>query len=166
MSDERIIVAVSGGFDPIHIGHVRMFREAAALGHELVVILNNDNWLTKKKGFVFMHQEERKEIIEAIEGVSRVVLTKHEPGCEDMSVCHILREVRPHVFANGGDRKEDNTPESLLCEELGIKSVYSVGRGGKIQSSSWLTAPDRETRNCFCGSGMLFPECHGRAGKE
>ena len=68
-NSSKIIVAVSGGFDPVHIGHVRMFKEAKALGDRLVVILNNDNWLIKKKGFVFMPQEERKEIIEAIKCV-------------------------------------------------------------------------------------------------
>ena len=61
-----VVVAVSGGFDPIHIGHVRMFERAKALGDELVVILNNDNWLKKKKGFAFMPEKERKEVIEAL----------------------------------------------------------------------------------------------------
>ena len=69
MTNKKII-AVSGGFDPIHVGHVRMIQEAASLGDELVVILNNDHWLMKKKGYVFMPQDQRKEIIEAIAGVS------------------------------------------------------------------------------------------------
>jgi len=162
MPNERIVVAVSGGFDPIHIGHVRMIREAAALGDELVVILNNDNWLRKKKGYAFMREQERKEIIESIQGVARVVLTSHAPDCEDMSVCETLREIRPHVFANGGDRKPGNVPEDAVCEELGIKMEYGVGRGGKVQSSSWLTAEDRDTRECFCGSGKRYAECHGK----
>ena len=162
MEPERIVVAVSGGFDPIHIGHVRMLREAAALGDELVVILNNDNWLRKKKGYAFMNEQERKEIIESIQGVARVVLTSHTPDCDDMSVCEDLRQVRPHVFANGGDRKPGNVPEDAVCEELGIKMAYGVGRGGKVQSSSWLTAEDRDTRACFCGSGLRYVECHGK----
>lgn len=156
------IIAVSGGFDPIHIGHVRMIREAAALGDELVVILNNDNWLMKKKGFVFMPQDQRKEIIEAIAGVHRVVLTNHESDCTDMSVCEALKDVQPHVFANGGDRFADNIPEAVLARELGMELVFNVGQGGKVQSSSWLAAADRETRTCFCGSGMKYIECHGR----
>jgi cytidyltransferase-like protein len=98
------LVAVSGGFDPIHIGHVRMIREARALGDELVVILNNDNWLMAKKGFVFMPEAERQEIIEALEGVSKVVLTKHVENDPDRSVCEALREIHPDIFANGGDR--------------------------------------------------------------
>lgn len=138
------LVAVSGGFDPIHIGHVRMIREARALGDELVVILNNDNWLMAKKGFAFMPEEERKEIIEALEGVSRVVLTKHKENDPDRSVCESLREVHPDIFANGGDRFADNIPEAILAKELGIELVFGVGRGGKVQSSSWLTAKIRE----------------------
>jgi len=156
------IIAVSGGFDPIHVGHVRMIQEAAALGDELIVILNNDNWLMKKKGHVFMPQEQRKEIIEAIAGVNRVVLTKHESDCEDMSVCETLREIHPHVFANGGDRFADNIPEAVLARELGIETVFQIGHGGKVQSSSWLTAEDREVKECFCGSGNLYIACHGK----
>ncbi|HUY05254.1 MAG TPA: adenylyltransferase/cytidyltransferase family protein [Candidatus Paceibacterota bacterium] len=135
-----IIVAVSGGFDPVHIGHVRMFQEAKKLGDELVVILNNDHWLTDKKGAPFMPEEERREIIEAIAGVDRVIVTDHTPGDPDRSVCRALRGITPHIFANGGDRKPDGdpVPEVDLCDELGIKVVYNVGAGGKVQSSSWL----------------------------
>lgn len=163
------IVCVSGGFDPIHVGHVRMILEAAALGDELVVIINNDNWLMKKKGFVFMPQDQRREIIEAIKGVTRVVFTSHEADFEDRSVCRELREIRPAIFAQGGDRdlkdaldpKSSQNPEARLCEELGIEIVYGVGRGGKVQSSSWLTAEDRAERECFCKSGKKYVECHG-----
>lgn len=162
MSQPRI-VAVSGGFDPIHVGHIRYIQEGKKLGDELVVILNNDNWLRKKKGFVFMPQEQRKEIIEAIAGVDRVVITDHEPDCTDMSVCAALRSIRPHVFGNGGDRFADNIPEALVCCELGIETVFNIGQGGKVQSSSWLTAPDRHERECFCGSGEKYVACHGKA---
>lgn len=157
------LVAVSGGFDPIHIGHVRMIREARALGDELIIILNNDNWLMKKKGFVFMPEEERKEIIEALEGVSRVVLTKHIENDPDKSVCGALREIHPDIFANGGDRFADNIPEAVLARELGIECVFGVGRGGKVQSSSWLTAKDRDTKVCFCGSNMRYLDCHSKS---
>lgn len=160
MSEQKI-VAVSGGFDPIHIGHVRMIREARALGDFLVVILNNDHWLMHKKGCVFMPEAERKEILEALEGVGQVVLTKHKPHDSDRSVCEALREIRPTIFANGGDRFADNIPEAILAKELGIELVFGVGRGGKVQSSSWLTAPDRETKMCFCGSNALYRLCHG-----
>ena len=131
-------VAVSGGFDPIHVGHVRMFQDAKKLGDKLVVILNNDNWLKKKKGYVFMPENERKEIIEALDSVDEVFITEHEPGPEDMSVCDALRKIRPHIFANGGDRKLNNIPEVPVCEEIGCEMIFNVGRGGKIQSSSQL----------------------------
>lgn len=136
------VVAVSGGFDPLHIGHVRMFKEAKALGDELVVILNNDNWLADKKGKPFMPGVEREEIIQAIRWVDHVVLTDHVPGDSDRSVCRALRSIKPDIFANGGDRHPDGDPipEVYLCKELGIKMVYNVGEGGKVQSSSWLVA--------------------------
>ncbi|MBI5793509.1 adenylyltransferase/cytidyltransferase family protein [Candidatus Uhrbacteria bacterium] len=155
------IVAVSGGFDPIHIGHVRMILEAKKLGNELVVILNNDNWLKKKKGHAFMPEDQRREILEAIKGVDRVVLTKHVPDDDDRSVCESLREIHPDIFANGGDRKPDGDPipEVVVCEELGIEMIYNVGQGGKMQSSSWLTAQDRDDRACFCNSGKKYMEC-------
>ncbi|PJA45914.1 hypothetical protein CO174_01285 [Candidatus Uhrbacteria bacterium CG_4_9_14_3_um_filter_50_9] len=156
------IIAVSGGFDPIHVGHIRMIQEAAALGDELVVIMNNDNWLRKKKGHAFMPEDQRKEILEAIAGVTHVYVTTHEPDCEDMSVCDALREIQPHVFANGGDRFADNIPEAVLAKELGIETVFQVGRGGKVQSSSWLTAEDRNERECFCASGKKYINCHGK----
>ncbi|MFA6519958.1 MAG: adenylyltransferase/cytidyltransferase family protein [Candidatus Paceibacterota bacterium] len=137
-----VVVAVSGGFDPIHIGHVRMFKEAKKLGDELVVILNNDDWLVNKKGFVFMHEVERKEIIEAIRGVDRVILSDHTLDDPDRSVNRMLRELKPDIFANGGDRHPDDdpVPEVTLCDKLGIKLVYNLGEGGKVQSSSWLIA--------------------------
>ena len=133
-------VAVSGGFDPLHIGHVRMFKEALKYGDKLVVIVNNDNWLTDKKGFVFMSQKERGELIQSFPFVHRVVFTGHKPGdyYTDKSVVRELRKVRPDVFANGGDRFADNIPEFVVCKELGIKMRFNVGRGGKVQSSSWM----------------------------
>ena len=137
---KKTVVAVSGGFDPVHIGHVRMFNEAKQLGDELVVILNNDNWLRKKKGFVFMKEQERKEIIEGFKSVDRVIITRHEADTSDVSICESLKELRPHIFVNGGDRKPDGdpVPEVAACKTLGIKMVYNIGRGGKIQSSSWM----------------------------
>lgn len=137
---KKIVVAVSGGFDPIHIGHIRLFKEAKKLGDELVVILNNDNWLEKKKGAPFMPQNERKEVINALETVDRVVLTRHKKDSSDMSVCADLKRLRPDIYANGGDRFRSNVPEVETCEKIGCKMVFGVGRGGKIQSSSWLLA--------------------------
>ncbi len=135
---KKIVVTVSGGFDPVHIGHVRMFNEAKNLGHKLVVILNNDNWLTKKKGYAFMPEHERKELIEAFEAVDEVVITGHGKDPLDMSVCRELELIKPHIFVNGGDRTKKNIPEIPICEKIGCKMVFSVGTGGKVQSSSWL----------------------------
>ncbi|MDP3710679.1 MAG: adenylyltransferase/cytidyltransferase family protein [bacterium] len=137
-NNKKIVVAVSGGFDPIHIGHVRLFREAKKLGDKLIVILNNDNWLIKKKGYVFMSQEERKELLKALSVVDEVILTSHDPNSSDMSVCRELKKIKPDVFANGGDRKLDNIPEVTICKQIGCKMVFGLGRGGKVQSSSWL----------------------------
>ena len=157
----KIIVAVSGGWDPIHIGHIRLFQEARKLGDELVVILNNDNWLMKKKGYVFMEEEERKEILEALEAVDRVIITDHSQDPEDMSVCKELRELHPNIFANGGDRKEDNVPEVAVCNEIGCRMVFNIGAGGKVQSSSWLVAEYVNKMPCLCQSGKKWRECHG-----
>jgi D-beta-D-heptose 7-phosphate kinase/D-beta-D-heptose 1-phosphate adenosyltransferase len=133
-------VAVSGGFDPLHIGHLEMMREARALGDALIVILNNDHWLRAKKGHAFMPEHERAALIREYPFVDEVVITSHPPEPTDMSVCAELRAIRPEVFANGGDRKSDNTPEGAVCQELGIELAWNAGASGKIQSSSDLIA--------------------------
>lgn len=132
-----IVVAVSGGFDPIHKGHVRLFQEAKKLGDKLVVILNNDNWLRAKKRNIFMSQDERKEILEALACVDKVMLTNHPENPKDMSVCKELSLLKPNIFANGGDRHKGNIPEVATCNAIGCQMVFNVG-GGKVQSSSWL----------------------------
>ena len=134
----RIWVASSGGFDPIHIGHIRMFEQAKQFGDVHIVIVNNDNWLCKKKGDNFMPQQERVEIILSLRSVDGVVLTQHSKDPSDMSVSNELRFLTPDIFVNGGDRKSNNTPENQVCEELGIQMKFNVGVGGKVQSSSWL----------------------------
>ena len=125
-------IAVSGGFDPIHVGHLRMFKEASEYG-KLIVIINSDEWLIRKKGYTFMTFEERKEIIEAFDCVFRV----SEVDDSDSTVCEALERIRPSFFANGGDRKSDNVPEVELCNKLGIDLLWNIG-GEKIQSSSDL----------------------------
>lgn len=138
VTKNEIVVAVSGGIDPIHIGHVRLLNEASKLGDKLIVFLNNDNWLTKKKGFVFMPQHERKELIEHFPFVDKVILTSHTVDAKDMSVCNELAKYKPNIFANGGDRFKDNIPEVDICKKIGCEIVFNVGKGGKVQSSSWL----------------------------
>ncbi len=140
------VIAVSGGFDPLHIGHVRLIKEAKRMADKLVVILNNDNWLRKKKGSEFMRERDRKEILEAIEGVDEVIITRHPKNPKYMSVHKELLFLRPDIFANGGDRNEKDAsdPKSSqykdaeICRKLGIKIVFNVGNGGKIRSSSEL----------------------------
>lgn len=150
----KIVVAVSGGFDPVHVGHVRLFNKAKELGDELVVILNNDHWLLKKKGYVFMPEAERAELIRAFRAVDRVVLSSHARNDPDRSVCRELTNIRPDVFANGGDRFANNIPEVAVCREIGCRMVFRVGRGGKVQSSSWLV--DRVVAHAFRKNGKHF----------
>ena len=125
-------IMVSGGFDPIHVGHVRMILEASKHG-DVIVVANSDEWLQRKKGYVFMPFSERAEIISSIRGVAQVVPVDDS----DNTVCEAIRRLRPDAFANGGDRKGDNTPEVSLCRELKIETLWNIG-GGKIQSSSDL----------------------------
>ena len=137
---KQVIVAVSGGFDPVHVGHVRLFQEAKKLGDKLIVIVNNDNWLQAKKGYVFMPQGERKEILEAFASIDKVIFTNHPKNPKDMSVCQELLKIKPDIFARGGDRQLKTLPEQEIkaCQTIGCKIVCNVGKGGKVQSSSWL----------------------------
>lgn len=130
---QEVVVAVSGGFDPVHIGHLRMFQEAKRLGDKLIVILNGDEWLMRKKGRAFMPAEERAEIIREFRCVDGVFIY----DSSEQSVSGALEILKPQIFANGGDRYLSNTPEQEICDKLGIKMVHNVG-GGKIRSSSEL----------------------------
>jgi D-beta-D-heptose 7-phosphate kinase/D-beta-D-heptose 1-phosphate adenosyltransferase len=127
-------VAISGGFDPLTIGHVRYIQEAAKLGTKLTVILNSDDFLFRKKGYVFMEYNERKEILEAIKGVDEVF------KCIDLddTVRKTLLVLHPDIFAKGGDRIPSNIPEYKMCTDMGIKMIFGVGGSDKPQSSSWL----------------------------
>lgn len=132
--EKHIRVCVSGGFDPIHVGHVRYIKEASKLGTELIVILNSDKFLRDKKKYVFMPFEERMEILNNIKGVSSVF------PCIDLdnTVCKTLQVLQPNIFAKGGDRTLDNIPEVEVCRINDIKMIFGVGGQEKIQSSSWL----------------------------
>jgi cytidyltransferase-like protein len=132
MSEKTIMV--SGGFDPLHIGHLRMIKEAAKYG-KVIVVANSDAWLLRKKGYIFMPWTERKEIIEGYAEVDRVEAVDDSDG----SVCEAIRRLRPTYFANGGDRTNKNTPEMAVCDELGVTMLWEIG-GGKIQSSSEMVA--------------------------
>ncbi len=135
MPTKTVVVAVSGAFDPIHVGHVRYLREAAKLGNKLVVILNSDDFLLRKKGFVFMPFEERKEILSSLKGVDEVVASVDE----DQTVSKTLESIRPDIFAKGGDRTgPENIPEAETCRQIGCKLVTNVG-GEKIHSNSEIS---------------------------
>ena len=139
MSKKTILV--SGGFDPPHIGHVRMFKEAATWG-TVIVAINSDEWLMRKKGYVFMPWSQRAEIIK--EFASVYVVTQFDDS--DNTACDAIRKFRPDAFANGGDRKKENTPEMELCDELGIQMLWGIGGKDKPQSSSWLVDNLREKK--------------------
>jgi len=132
-------VMVSGGFDPVHAGHIRLIRAAAEHG-DVIVIANSDEWLFRKKGFVFMCFEARAEILNAIKGVIVVDSVDDSDG----TVCEAIYRHRPTYFANGGDRGRSNTPEQSVCEELKVKLLWGVGGDKKLASSSELVENARE----------------------
>lgn len=124
---------VSGGFDPVHVGHIRMILEASKHG-DVIVVANSDNWLFRKKGFVFMEFDQRAEILSSVKGVIMVSGVEDSDG----TVCEAIRRLKPDFFANGGDRKKHNTPEQSVCEELGVEMLWAVGGADKANSSSKL----------------------------
>lgn len=129
------VVLVSGGFDPIHSGHINYIQGAAKYG-EVWVLLNSDEWLLKKKKYRFMEWKERAAILMGVKGVTRVMSVDDEDG----TVCKGIMQARDLAivsFANGGDRGPSNTPEAELCERLGIEMIFNCG-GGKTNSSSEL----------------------------
>lgn len=126
---------VSGGFDPLHIGHLEMFKEAKDLGDKLLVVLNCDDWLIRKKGKFFMNQNDRAELIKSIRYVDNVYILQTERN----DVGEAIEKFKPDIFANGGDRKDESCiPEAGICKKLGVQMVFNVGKSGKIRSSSEL----------------------------
>ena len=137
--DKRPTVMVSGGFDPVHAGHIRMIRHAAEYG-DVIVIANSDDWLYRKKGFIFMEWERRVEILNAIKGVVLVDSVDDSDG----TVCEAIHRLKPTFFANGGDRGRSNTPEQSVCRDLGIEMLWGIGGEEKVDSSSELAKKVRD----------------------
>ena len=134
MSLNKIVkVAVSGYFDPIHIGHLEYLKMAKDLGDYLIVIVNNDYQSNLKKGKSFMNELDRVEIIKALKLVDEVFLSIDK----DRTVCKSLEKLKPDIFANGGDRSTEEIPEAEVCMNFNIKMID--GLGDKIRSSSELT---------------------------
>lgn len=125
----------SGGYDPIHPGHISCLQEAAKACDNLIVIVNGDDFLNKKKGKPFMPLKDRCYIVDSLRGINYVVpFTPTNPN--DMTVCEAIEVLRPHVFIKGGDRIDKTTiPEWTTCERLGIMIMTGVG-DDKIWSSS------------------------------
>lgn len=132
---QNIKVAVSGYFNPLHVGHLEMIEKAKKLGDYLIVIVNNDKQVKLKGRVPFMNEKDRIKIIKALKDVDEVFLSIDK----DKTVCKSLSKIKPDIFANGGDRKNLNdVPEYNICQKLNIKMVDGLGK--KIRSSSILIA--------------------------
>jgi len=133
------IVLVTGGFDPIHSGHISYFKAAKTLGDELIVGLNSDEWLERKKGRAFMPWNERLCVINNLSVVDEVYTFDDSDG----SAKNFIRQIRAHypdaelIFANGGDRTAKNIPE-MDIDDSNIKFIFGVGGEDKKNSSSWI----------------------------
>jgi D-beta-D-heptose 7-phosphate kinase/D-beta-D-heptose 1-phosphate adenosyltransferase len=137
--DTLKVVVVSGYFDPIHVGHLEMMQKAKRLGDLLVVIVNNDLQASLKKGKSFMNERDRLKIVASIKYVDDAFLAVDKDGSVSASLSYLsrFREPKPTIFANGGDRKNEEIPEAIICEKFGIEIVD--GMGDKIRSSSDFT---------------------------
>ncbi len=123
-------VMVSGGFDPLHVGHLDLLENAAKFGKVIAVVMP-DEWLLRKKGHCVMKQEDRKDIVLALDWVYQAFIAENDSD----TICHALSAYRPDMFLNGGDRIESNPEEHDMCVKLGIVEGFGCG-GAKIRSSS------------------------------
>jgi cytidyltransferase-like protein len=135
----KSIVLITGGFDPLHSGHIAYFKAAKNLGDILVVGVNSDDWLTRKKGAPFMPFRERAEIVRNIVGVDFVINFNDSDGSARNAIT-MVRQSYPSdkiIFANGGDRTDDNIPEMDIVDN-NLQFVFGVGGFDKANSSSWI----------------------------
>jgi|TARA_Y100000287_G_C14219255_1_gene355285 D-beta-D-heptose 7-phosphate kinase/D-beta-D-heptose 1-phosphate adenosyltransferase len=148
MKKKYKVILISGGFDPVHKGHIECIQNAKKLADEVWIGLNNDNWLYRKKGKQFMKEDERKFIMENLKDVDYTYVMNPLINGDDTAIDFIDHARRKYInengdlpkgvmaFGNGGDRTESTTPENDVCNSYGIDSVWGLGK--KIQSSSWL----------------------------
>jgi len=132
------VVIVTGGFDPLHSGHIEYFKAARELGDHLVVGVNSDSWLTRKKGKAFMPFEERCAIIKELDCVNEVIGFNDDDDTACAAIFQVLSTVGSQtkvIFANGGDRTKDNIPEMIYND---VEFVFGVGGEDKKNSSSWI----------------------------
>ena len=148
MAKKYKVILISGGFDPVHKGHIECIQNAKKLADEVWIGLNNDSWLHRKKGKSFMKEDERAFIMESLRDVDYVYVMNPLIHGDDTAIDFIDHARRKYInengdlpkgvmaFGNGGDRTETTTPENDVCNSYGIESVWGLGK--KIQSSSWL----------------------------
>tara|TARA_B100000900_G_C20593552_1_gene722481 strand:+ start:2465 stop:2893 length:429 start_codon:yes stop_codon:yes gene_type:complete len=132
------IVVVSGGFDPLHSGHIEYFKSAKKFGDKLIVALNSDEWLNNKKGKYFMAFEERKIIISNLYMIDDVISFKDDEFGSASNALLKIKETYPDdqiIFCNGGDRNHENTIEMNIPD---IEFEFGVGGDNKMNSSSWI----------------------------
>tara|TARA_B000000557_G_scaffold251762_1_gene239327 strand:+ start:290 stop:748 length:459 start_codon:yes stop_codon:yes gene_type:complete len=130
---------VTGGFDPIHSGHISYFKRAKDLSNYLVVGINTEEWLTRKKGQYFQSWKERAEIIRHLDMVDAVISWNDEDDSACGAIAKCLEIAQTVVFANGGDRGKDNTPEiDKYDNHPNVQFAWGVGGDDKMNSSSWI----------------------------
>jgi len=131
-------VLVTGGFDPLHRGHIALLKESKQLGTYLIVGLNSDKWLSRKKGRPFMSYEERKEILLSLSCVDEVISFNDDNDTACDAIAQVIQS-SPIIFANGGDRHNENVPEySLYKDDDNVTFRWGIGGTNKQNSSSWL----------------------------
>lgn len=133
-------VLVTGGFDPLHSGHIEYFKEAKKLGDKLVVGVNSDEWLIRKKGRPFMTFKERANIVKELGVVDEVIAFNDDDNTANAAIFQVLSTTTGTViFANGGDRTQENIPEMIMFgNKADVEFHFGIGGSDKMNSSSWI----------------------------